>query len=322
MDTVALRFFLEVARTGSIAAASERVHVAGSAISRRISALEFQLGVPLFERQPRGMTLTLEGELLADHVRRSILEEDRVVSDIKGLGARTVGTILMATSEGLAAHFVPEIVHAYRQRSPDIRFVVRSQSPEGIVWEVREGLVDVGVAFAAGRDTNIEVMHRVSVPTFALVAPDHALAGAGALSLKDIQAFPVATSKASTLRRLLELRSTFEGVKLDIVYECNSSAGLFAFAAQGNAVAFATEIAARSWLRRGELIEVPLEDRASFDRTIEIQVMKGRALPAYVLDWIEHVRLALGGAADVRDTASSTALDGKKLARRTPRLVQ
>lgn len=322
MDTVALRFFLEVARTGSIAAASERVHVAGSAISRRISALEFQLGVPLFERQPRGMTLTLEGELLADHVRRSTLEEDRVVSEIKSLGARTVGTSQMATSEGFAAHFVPEVVHAYRQRSPDIRFVVRSQSPEGIVWEVREGLVDVGVAFAAGRDTNIEVMHRVSVPTFALVAPGHALAGAGTVSLRDIQAFPVATSKVSTLRRLLELRSTFEGVRLDIAYECNSSAGLFAYVAQGNGVAFATEIAARSWLRRGELVGVPLEDRAAFDRTIEIQVMKGRALPAYVLDWIEHVRLALGKSADVRDASSASAPAAEVPPRAAPRLVQ
>ncbi len=312
MDTVALRFFLEVARTGSIAAASERVHVAGSAISRRISALEFQLGVPLFERQPRGMTLTLEGELLAGYVRRSILEEDRVVSEIKGLGARTVGTIQMVTSEGFAAHFVPEVVHAYRQRFSDIRFVVRSLSPEGIVWEVREGLADVGVAFAAGRDTNIEVIHRVRVPTFALVSPGHPLAGHETLSLKDAQAFSIATSKASTLRRLLELRSTFEGVKLDIAYECNSSAGLFAYVAQGNGVAFATEIAARSWLRRGELIAVPLEDRASFDRTIEIQVMKGRALPAYVLDWIEHVRAAL----DVGQTGRDAP------ARAAPRLVQ
>lgn len=55
---IALRYFVEVARTGSISDASARLHVAVSAISRQIARLESDLGVALFERRPRGMSLS------------------------------------------------------------------------------------------------------------------------------------------------------------------------------------------------------------------------------------------------------------------------
>ena len=220
------------------------------------------------------------------------------------------------TSEGLASNFIPEVVHAYRQRFPEIRFAVRSQSPEGIAWEVREGLADLGLAFAAGTDPNISVLHRHEVSTLALMAPTHPLGAAGELAIRDIQPFPVATSKASTLRRMLELRSTFEGIKFDVVYECNSSAGLFNYVAQGTGVAFAAEVSARSWLRRGDLVGVPLSDRTSFVRNIEIQVMRGRGLPAYVESWIDYVRAALETGKDW------SASDEAAPAFAAPRLVQ
>ena len=56
-----LRYFLEVARTGSVNQAAQRLHVAASAVSRQLGKLEDSLGVVLFERQARGMTLTEAG---------------------------------------------------------------------------------------------------------------------------------------------------------------------------------------------------------------------------------------------------------------------
>ena len=70
MQHIALRYFLEVARTGSITEASAQLNVSGSAISRQISRLETELAVELFERRPRGMVLSPAGELLVKHIRR------------------------------------------------------------------------------------------------------------------------------------------------------------------------------------------------------------------------------------------------------------
>ena len=59
-----LRYFLEVARTGSVNQAAMRLHVVASAVSRQLAKLEDSVGVPLFERQPRGMALTAAGSRL------------------------------------------------------------------------------------------------------------------------------------------------------------------------------------------------------------------------------------------------------------------
>ena len=128
MNNVALRYFHEVARSGSIAAACERLHVASSAVSRQISALEHEVGAKLFDRQPRGMILTDAGQKLADHVKLSLLEEQRVLADIRSRSQQTAGTIKIATSQGLASHFVPRAARLYRGRTREACFQVRALS--------------------------------------------------------------------------------------------------------------------------------------------------------------------------------------------------
>jgi DNA-binding transcriptional LysR family regulator len=64
MDFTALRYFSETANSRSIRAASERLHVSPSAISRQIAKLEHELRAPIFDRRAQGMTLTPAGEIL------------------------------------------------------------------------------------------------------------------------------------------------------------------------------------------------------------------------------------------------------------------
>ena len=73
MQTTSLRYFLAVARSGSIAAASGQLNVAASAISRQIANLEAELGCVLFERRPRGMVPSPAGELLAQHAHQVLV---------------------------------------------------------------------------------------------------------------------------------------------------------------------------------------------------------------------------------------------------------
>lgn len=83
LQDTALRYFLEVVRSGSVSEAATRLSVSPSAVSRQVAALEDLLGVPLFDRRPRGMAPSAAGEMLAAHARRGALEADRVVADIR-----------------------------------------------------------------------------------------------------------------------------------------------------------------------------------------------------------------------------------------------
>ena len=72
-----LRYLDEVARSGSIRKAADRLNVAASAINRQILSLEAELDTPLFERLPGGLRLTASGEELIAHVRDTLREHGR-----------------------------------------------------------------------------------------------------------------------------------------------------------------------------------------------------------------------------------------------------
>lgn len=287
VHVTALRYFLEVARTGSINAASERLRVAGSAVSRQITGLEHKVGAPLFERKARGMALTAAGEKLADFARRSFLEADRIVAEIRGKAGEPRGTVRIATSEGLATHFVPEVIHAYRSRFPEMRFVVLTLPPAEIAASVREGDVDFGLGFGSGGLPGIRAAYRFRVPMCAIVAADHPLASRTHVRLADVAPYPVATSSGTTVRRVIDLRCAAEGVELDNVFLSNYSASLFNFAKLGGGVTFAARISVRRWIDDGELVAVPLDESASFDRTLEVKVMEGHTLRGPLQDAVE-----------------------------------
>ena len=100
MLNTALKYFLEVVNTGSVTVAAQKLHVAPSAISRMIKKLEEEHETQLFGRHARGMHLTEAGELLASYARRTHLESERTVADIRDL--RRVGPKLLKISANQA----------------------------------------------------------------------------------------------------------------------------------------------------------------------------------------------------------------------------
>src|SRR5260370_42452792 len=93
MDFTALRYFSETADSRSIRAASERLHVSPSAISRQIAKLEYELKAPIFDRRGHGMTLTAAGEILKSEVGGMIREVARGRSHIAAVQDLHAGTV-------------------------------------------------------------------------------------------------------------------------------------------------------------------------------------------------------------------------------------
>src|SRR5215475_12810043 len=85
MDFTALRYFSETAQSRSVRAASERLHVSPSAISRQIAKLEHELRAAIFDRRAQGMMLTPAGEILQAKFEGMMREFTRVKSHIAAL---------------------------------------------------------------------------------------------------------------------------------------------------------------------------------------------------------------------------------------------
>src|SRR3954454_4317062 len=98
LDLTSLRYFVAACESGNITRAAEREHLVASAISKRLGQLEDALGVPLFERQRRGIVPTPAGEALLEHSRAILSSAARIVQDVASFGAGVRGQVrLLAT---------------------------------------------------------------------------------------------------------------------------------------------------------------------------------------------------------------------------------
>ena len=96
-----LTYIDAVTKAGSIRKAAETLAITSTALNRRILAMEEELGVPIFERLPRGVRLTTAGEILIHHIREQLTDMERVKSQIADLTGERRGHVSIACSQAL-----------------------------------------------------------------------------------------------------------------------------------------------------------------------------------------------------------------------------
>lgn len=205
MDFTALRYFHETARSGSIRRAAEVLHVTPSSVSRAISALEHELGAPLFERSRRGMTMTAAGTLLSRHTQRTFRELDRVrdaIDDLRGLHR---GKVNLYAAEGLVAEFLPAVISDFADRHPQIGFEIKFDSTDAIVSALIEDVADIGITFDGPQRNDLATIAEHIEPICALVRPGHPLTGLSRPTLENVLEWPLALPETSFgMRRMVD----------------------------------------------------------------------------------------------------------------------
>ncbi len=116
-----LRFFLAVARSGTITLAGRRTGADHATVGRRISALEAALGVPLFERNPRGYNLTRQGEQLLAMAGTIEVEANRIEEAAAGRQQGLAGTVRISTPEGFGNFFLAPRIGAFTTAHPRLQ---------------------------------------------------------------------------------------------------------------------------------------------------------------------------------------------------------
>jgi DNA-binding transcriptional LysR family regulator len=283
LQDTALRYFLEVARSGSLTVAAERLSVSPSAISRQVAMLEDLLGVPLFERHPRGMVASPAGELLAAHALHGALEAERVVSDIRGLQGLKRGRVRLACSSGFANEFLPRAIADFRAEHPGIQFQLRAARPAEVTEAVLLGEADIGLTYSRAAVDGIRVERRQPASVFAVMRPDHPLAKLRTVTLAQMHPYPIALSGAdNTVRQLFDVGCSQRGLVFEPVLTSNRFESLASFVLHGGGLTIAGEITVRDRVRRGELHAAEIRERGMRGRAVELQTLAGRTLPEVV----------------------------------------
>lgn len=288
-----LKYIDEIARAGSIRQAAERLHVAPSAVNRRLQDVEDELGTPIFERLPRGMRLTAAGELFIGYVRSRAADLEQVRSRIEELQGLRRGTVRLAVSQALAPAFLPQAIASFRKQHPLVDFQVDVVDHIRALSALRAFETDLALVLGLAPESDLEIIAQTEQKLLAVMHRSHPLAESGrALRLRDCADYPLALSNPDTGgRQMLERFLARSSVKLRPIVESNSFELLRNCVYHSQAITF--QIAIGAITDGGKLVAREIEDRGFPRGQLVLARLAGRHLPVIAHAFSEHLVKAL-----------------------------
>ena len=145
MELRVLRYFLTIAREGSITNAANVLHVTQPTLSRQIHDLEEELGQRLFVRGSRNMSLTSEGMILRKRAEEIISMVDKTEAEFHSMSNVVSGDIYIGGGETEAVKLIAQIVCELRTAYPEIHYHLYSGNAEDVTERLDKGLLDFGL---------------------------------------------------------------------------------------------------------------------------------------------------------------------------------
>ncbi len=296
VSTTSLRYFAEVARTGSLRAASDNLYVAASAISRQLSLLEESLGAPVLERrQGRGkVKLTAAGELVMRYYRDISNESRRLHSAIESLQGLKRGHVNFGMPESLVRDLMPRFFAKFAKRYPGISFSVHVAGSPRLAELLLADELDACFTFgdvAVQELTPVYVRH---LPLQVLVPKGHPLEGAKSLRLSDCAEYGLSLLD-STLWAKLEYDQMLAKARIRprVTLETNSYELMRNVAAEGMCLAFTTTPLEDPTAKPRAGAYVPLKDPRARPQRFALSVHKGRNLPLAASTFVTELTATL-----------------------------
>ncbi len=258
MELNQLATFQTVARTLSFTRAAAALNYAQSTVSAQVQALEEELGVPLFNRLGKRVSLTENGQRLLEYADKllNLAEEARtVVSGQDGFS----GVLTISAPETLCTYRLMEVLRRFRAQFPRVQLVIGYDVHADIVNDLTRGLIDL--AFVIGEPVeaaNLTVESLITEPLLPVAPPDHPLARLARVVPADLRYEPVLlTENGCTYRTLFERSLAAAGVKLTSTLEFHSVEVIKQSAMAGLGLAVLPAITVSAEITRGQLVCLP-----------------------------------------------------------------
>jgi len=201
-DLYAFRALVEY---GNFRLAAESICLSQSALSRRIEKLESALGIRLFDRTTRRVTLTLYGQTFAARSDQLLFNVESLLGDITKVSQERVGLVTVATVPSAAYYFMPDVIRRFQARYPQVRVRIIDSSAGNVIEAVASGEADFGLCFARSLQPNIDFLPLVGDVYVAACRRDGPIASRKSLTWREFyQQDYVGLDKSSGNRNLLD----------------------------------------------------------------------------------------------------------------------
>ena len=221
MEIRVLRYFLAVAREGSVTHAAQRLHISQPTLSKQLKDLEGELGKKLFVRSSFSVRLTEEGMLLRKRAEEILDMVDKTEEEFKALGELDGGDVRVGAAESDGIKHLARHIRALQTQYPRIRVHVYSGDRSDLAERLEQGLLDFAVLVESNDLSKYNYLPLPGADSWGVILRrDHPLAEKGAFSPGDLLDVPLICPRQGLQKELSDwFREKVD--RLNIVATCN-----------------------------------------------------------------------------------------------------
>ena len=233
------RYFNEVAKTGNVTKAAERLYVSQSAVSQSIRQLEDRLGCRLFNRNKRGVRLTVEGEVLFSYINNAVSLIENAREKISSMKSLRGGEIKIGASDTACSLFLLPFLAAFNSEYPEIHISVINRTTRELITLLKNGSVDMSfVNLPADDDAALDIQPVMQFHDCFITGEKYAYLADSVMRLMDLKKYPVLMlEKSSNSRKQMDIFMASHDLELRPEIELESLSLLSEFARFGLGIA-------------------------------------------------------------------------------------
>jgi DNA-binding transcriptional LysR family regulator len=286
------RYFIAVADCASVSAAARQLSITQSAITTAIQDLETEIGLRLFERGPRGVTLTPDGHRFLANARRVLAAVADATHGLRATPKTLAGTLSIGVTPLVAGYYLSELLSRFTRACPGVDVEVVEDEPRFLEHLLISGEVDAAIMVSSAlvdrQALATEILSRS--PNRVWLASSHPLAQRDDVSLAEVAACPLIVLAADRLDELM--RAVWQRYQLAprALLRSSSLEAVRSLVGAGMGVTILPDFVYRPWSLEAARIEArPLRDEIA---TLDIGLVwrRGLATDPVTAEFIEVAR--------------------------------
>ena len=222
MELRQLEYFQMASRLKNITRAAERLNVSQPNITVAIKKLEAELGIQLFDRSQKQLSLTPEGAIFLNRIELALRNIQDAVLEVNDYKQLQKGTIKIGIPSMIGAYLFPKIFSSFQHLYPHLDIYLYEEGSMTIREQLERDELDFGIVILSDASSNLQLLPMTRNQIVACVPEAHPLSNKDALTINDIENVDlIMLKKGSFLRYMVLNKLKMANIKPNIVLESN-----------------------------------------------------------------------------------------------------
>ncbi|MGO6815071.1 LysR family transcriptional regulator [Rhizobium brockwellii] len=283
-----VQYFVAVAEQGSVTRAAQNLSISQSSVTEALKELETDLGVALFERHPRGLTITHNGHQFLRHATKILASVSDARTSFSGQQNALSGTLNIGVTSLVAGYVLSDLLARYRRACPGIEVSAIEDNGGYLEHLLVGGELDVAVMVISNlRDRMALQAEILETSPYRLWLPmGHPLVSADIISVADIAREPLIMLTVDEIEENTGKLLSALGARPHVAFRTRSVEAVRSLVATGAGVALLPDLVYRPWSLEGDRIES--RDVSGSLPVVQVGMVwrKGSSLPQAARDFV------------------------------------